>query len=250
MSQRDPQKLMFWGGENIDEVVLNQGRRGLGAGSRKQSSMNLAMSLGQPGAAAMSKAVMRRQSMRRMSGLVDLSKSKEPLFEFRVLGGKPLVSLATFFHVRVSGIGGPLTITLKHHRGLISSLLEPFHRFFISINGHDGKLNIFKDRKTATPVLAVVLGNAVDMSFVVDGQLSHEEGSKNSQTDVVLHFSSGEKLYFRTPDHGDRRALQYIFLRLLGRDKGWSTLVNRPKRASSAAADADAGMFQSLFGRK
>jgi len=196
MSQRDPKKLMFWGGENLDELVLNQGRRGLAAGTRKQSSANLLVGLGQQ-PSLVSKAVMRRQSMRRMSGLVDLSHSKAPLFEFRVVGGKPLVSLATFLDIKVSGIAGSLTRTMQHQRGLISCLLEPYHRFFVSINGHDGKLNIFKDRKNVTPLQSVLLSHACDISFLVDGVNSPFEGNKGSLNIVVLHFKNGEKIFFR-----------------------------------------------------
>lgn len=197
MSQRDPTNLIFWGGENVDEFALNQGRRAANMG-RLGSSVDIARSLGDiTGMEKMDRRQLRKLSVRKISGLVDVSQSNKPLFDYRITSSKPLISAAMFCLVKVGGIAGPTTIALQHNRGFIALLMKPYEKFYLSINGL-GKIIFYKDRKTTTPITSILLANLINFNFEVDGILSPDEGyNKTAVIDIVLTFISGEKIYLR-----------------------------------------------------
>lgn len=197
MSQRDPKKLMFWGGEYTDEFTINQGRRAANM-SRLASSVDITRAIGNTtGNEKLDRHQVRKLSIMKFSGMFDVSKSTNPLFDYRIISCKPLISIATFCLIKVGGIAGPTTIALQHTRGLIALLMNPYQKIYLSINGC-GKIKFFKDRKTTSTITSILLSNLIDYSFELDGIPSPDEGyNKTATVDIILTFNSGEKLYIR-----------------------------------------------------
>ena len=87
MNQKDPNKLLFWGGEEIDEITMNQGRRNIVGASRGASVGKNLGALGSPGS---SRSVKRTQAPIKTNE--PSSKTKEttqPLFSYKITSFNP-----------------------------------------------------------------------------------------------------------------------------------------------------------------
>ena len=113
-------------------------------------------------------------------------------------------------YLRCSGVTGFVTLAIQNHRGLITSLMRPWHKFFLSTNGLVN-LHILVDRNSSVPLISIALSSIQSVMYDVDNKVTADKsvqsvsdyievnGTMNNATchDIILVLSGGERLHIR-----------------------------------------------------